>query len=441
LIAELFAIAIALAVGVPIAFWLDHYGPVSRVVGEGMLLGFGICAAMLCVMPWSRGMVIVALAAAACVAPAARRLDRRRLGGDFDKPPASRWRSSRRGRRRYALPLLAFAIVALTGYALYAIIAPPPEFDYLADWGLKARAFFEVRGIDWQLLGRAIARDTHPDYPLLLPLVYDFIAVLRNGWSDAYLGAVHVAFAAALLLVIYGSAIEASGSRTVAAFITAAIVPLAATPWIGMAEGPFIAYATAALLLIRRGNITFGAILLGLAASTKNEGLTLIAAVALGLLCARRAREIVRLWPAVAIPLPWLIARSMHQLPTDLVAGGVLDRVIAHLRDPRPLVSALFSVSLGKPLFWIALAIGVAIAFRVLVTAERFIIATLLLQFACYVGAYLATPYDVVWHVTYSWERLVSHLTPALTFVVLLALVVRYTGRMSDSLETSISSN
>ena len=77
----------------------------------------------------------------------------------------------------------------------------------------------------------------HPDYPLLLPLTYDVIAVLRNGWNDAHLGIVHVAFAAALLLVFHGSALDETRSRIAAAFIAIALVPLAATPWIGMAEG------------------------------------------------------------------------------------------------------------------------------------------------------------------------------------------------------------
>ncbi|MDP9360460.1 MAG: hypothetical protein M3P29_03305 [Acidobacteriota bacterium] len=280
-----------------------------------------------------------------------------------------------------------------------------------------------MRSIDWAFLGRAISRDTHPDYPLLLPLTYDFIAVLRNGWNDAYLGVVHVAFAAALLFVIHGSVLDETRSRTAAAFMTAALVPLAATPWIGMAEGPFIAYATAALLALRRGNTTLGAILLGLAASTKNEGLTLIAAVVIALACARRAREVLRLWPALAIPLPWLVVRSLHRLPTDVVAGGAAARVIAHLRDPRLLIGALFSASLGKPLFWIALAAGIVIALRQLVTRERFVVVALLVQLVCYVGAYLVTPYDVAWHVTYSWERLVAHLTPALTYIVLAALL------------------
>jgi hypothetical protein len=365
-------------------------------VGEGLLVGIAICGALLAILPWSRSILIIAILiiAAAAFRP-----------------------------QRFKLTPGILIVLLLLGYALYATLAPPPEYDYLTDWGLKAKAFFEIRGIDWQLLGRSIDRNVHPDYPLLLPLTYDFIAVLRNGWNDAHLGIVHVAFAAALLLVIFERAWDDTRSRVAAAFVAIALIPFAATPWIGLAEGPFIAYATAALLLIRRGDMTIGAILLGLAASTKNEGLTLIAAVAIALLCAGRKRDVVRLWPAGLIPLPWLIARSLHRLPTDIVTAGVIQRVLMHARHPAPLFAALTSVSLGKPMYWIALAIGIAIASRALVTRERFILIALLIQFACYLGAYLATPFDVVWHVTWSWERLVAHLTPALTYIVLISLV------------------
>ena len=436
MIAELCAFAIVLAVGVPLARMLDREGALSRVVGEGMLLGFGLCAGILVVVPWSRAIVVFVPLA---IAGAASEHLRRSPGGFAVAGPAGNPRALEG--TRWALPFYAIALIALAGYALYATLAPPPEFDYLADWGLKARVFFDFGAIDWQLLARAIPRDTHPDYPLLLPLTYDFIAVLRGGWSDVYLGAVHVAFAVALLLVIHTMALEETRSRFAAAFVTAALMPFAATPWIGMAEGPFIAYATAALLLIRRGHVTLGAILLGLAASTKNEGLTLIAAAVLGLICARRGRDILRIWPAVVIPLPWLIARSLRGLPTDVIAGGASSRIVAHLLHPRPIMEAITSASLGKPLFWIALAAGVVIASRTLVTRERFVIVTLFVQFACYIGAYAATPYDVAWHVTYSWERLVAHLTPALAYVVLLALVTRQATDTSVSLEMSIVSN
>jgi hypothetical protein len=397
MIPELCAFGLALIVGLPLVLRLSPSPrePSSRV-GEGLLIGVGICAATLAILPWSKWIVVTAILiiAAATFRP-----------------------------RPFKLNPSLLLLALLVGYALYTTLAPPPEYDYLTNWGFKAKAFFEVRAIDWQLLGRNIDRSIHPDYPLLLPLTYDFIAVLRNGWNDAHLGIVHVAFAAALLLVIFERAMDDTRSRIAAAFIAIALIPLAATPWIGLADGPFVAYATASLLLIRRGDLTLGAILLGLAASTKNEGLTLIAAVAIGLLCAGRKREVLRLWPAVLIPLPWFIARSLHRFQTDFATSGVIARTIEHASHPGLLFAALSSVSLGKPLYWIALAIGIAIASRTLVTRERFILVALLVQFACYLGAYLATPFDVVWHVTWSWPRIIAHLTPALTYVVLVALL------------------
>jgi hypothetical protein len=396
MIAELSFIALALIVGLPLTLRLSASPrePSSRL-GEAMLIGIGVCAAVLAILPWSRWMVVTAILiiAAATFRP-----------------------------RPFKLNPSLLLLALLIGYALYATLAPPPEYDYLTNWGFKAKASFEVRAIDWQLLGRSIDA-VHPDYPLLLPLTYDFIAVLRNGWNDAYLGIVHVVFGAALLLVIFERAMEDARSRIAAAFIGIALIPFAATPWIGLAEGPFVAYATASLLLIRRGDLTLGAILLGLAASTKNEGLTLIAAVAIGLLCAGRKRDVLRLWPAVVIPLPWLIARTLHRLPTDIATSGVIARIVERTSHPGPLFAALSSVSLGKPLYWLALAIGISIASKTLATRERFILVALAVQFACYLGAYLATPFDVMWHVTWSWPRLVRHLTPALTYVVLVALM------------------
>ena len=176
MIAELVAIAQMLVAGIPLARILDRHAETREIgarVGEGFLLGAGVCAAMVVALPWSRG-VLIAVLVIAGVSAAVFANRQRAAGGPAGEPPALRGRS-------FALLLILFALVAIFGYALYATLAPPPEFDYLADWGLKARAFFEVRSIDWQLLGRAIARDTHPDYPLLLPLTYDFIAILRNG--------------------------------------------------------------------------------------------------------------------------------------------------------------------------------------------------------------------------------------------------------------------
>src|SRR2546430_3276562 len=117
----------------------------SLLIGEGLLLGIGVCAAALAVLPWSRALIVATLLLIAAIAAW------RSAGGSPAGPPAARW--------RWSIPLYAFALIALIGYALYATVAPPPEFDYLSNWGFKAKAFFEIRSIDWQLLGRTIDRN------------------------------------------------------------------------------------------------------------------------------------------------------------------------------------------------------------------------------------------------------------------------------------------
>jgi len=372
---------------------------VSARVGVAILIAIGVCAALVGLGVWWRWPLIIVFVL--LVAGSVRRVAPLPATG-------------------YKLPAIFFyaaTLVLLIGYALFATLAPPSEFDFLADWGAKGRAFWEARAIDWRFLETATYRATHPDYPLLVPLTFDAVAVVRGAWDARLLGMVNVVFAAALLLVVHGVALAELRRRDAAAFIAFAVLPLAAVPWIGIGEGAFIAYGTAALLLIRRGDVLAGAVLLGLAASSKNEGLALIVAAALALVVARRARDVLRLWPAAVIPLPWLILRWMHALPTDVATGNVLSRMFDHLRDPAVFVE-LARYPLGKPLFWLGLLAGVWFARR-----EKFVLTAIGLQLLFYLAAYLATPHDVAWHVKWSWERLIAHLAAPLAVVVLINLL------------------
>lgn len=417
---ELIALLIAAVAGAGLALLLDRRAAGTLVAGEAILLGIAACAGVLLTLsvlgvPWTRPSfgATMAVVIVAAWGGAAYALRARPAAPAFPRPIAA------------AFLLYAVAILLVAGYARFATAGPVWEFDFIGDWGLKARAFFAAGGINWPFLEHPPHYDVHPDYPPLLPLGFDLFAVLRGSWNDTTMGLLSVAFAIALLLILHRLALEETSSRLAAAFVTAAMVPFACSPWIGIAEGPFVAYATAALLLIRRGSLAPGAVMLGLAAATKNEGLTLIGAVALALLVDGRRRDVLRLWPAAVLALPWLVLRNTHGLRTDLTTGDVPSRVIAHLRDPRPLLEALLQHGAGKPLLWIALTAGVAVTFRLLFRQERFTLAALLLQFLCYIGAYLVTPHAIDWHVQWSWERLVTHLSPALTYVVLLRLLTK----------------
>lgn len=406
MIAEVAALLLAAAAGVVLARRLDRAAAGTLLIGEGILFGIGFAAVVLLALsiagvPWTRTAVLVAMIGTAAVL--ARRF----------APPSLRAFS----------PIDVVTLVLLAGYTRFATMAPLWEFDYIGDFGLKGRAFFEARAIDWHFLQTVFVGGVHPDYPPLLPLAFDFLAISRGAWDDAAQGLLNVAFALGLLLVVRHLAAEETGSTHAGAFVAAALLPLAASPWIGLAEAPLVAFGTAALLLLRRGSVAAGAVMLGLAALTKNEGLALIVAAALGLAAAKRARDIARLWPAAAIALPWLVLRAVHHLHTDLAEGSVGARIAGHLRDPKLLFDALAASRPGRPFFWMAMAVAAAIVIRPLLARERFVLAAVAAQLAIYIAAYLASPYDVPWHVRWSWERLISHVAPALTYVVLVKLL------------------
>lgn len=417
MIVDIVALLAITAMGIPIALLLDRNARGGAVYGEAMLFGIGMAVAVLFLesiigMRWSRLSLIAPLAitAGACAWLSRRSFSRLRAFDTFSPVAA------------------VFSIVsatALFGYAAFATLAPPWEFDFLNDWGLKGRAFLVASHIDWTFLAQTYGRAVHPDYPLALPLTFDALAVFRGAWADGALGLVNVAFALALLLVVHRVAIDEALSREEASFLTLAILPFAASPWIGLAEGPFVAYCTAAILLLRQPgrSVAAAAVLLGLAASTKNEGLTLIVAIAIALAVSGRHRDIARLWPAIAIPLPWLVLRAAHGLQTDIASAGVFARMIEHIGQPAALLTTLARTPVGKPLFWIGVVIAIAAGGRALLRRERFALTAIALQFCFYAAAYLASPHDLDWHLRWSWDRLVSHLSPPLATVLLMNLL------------------
>jgi len=426
---ELVAILIACVAGAAVAWRLDPDAAGSQLGGEAILFGIATSAGVLFVLslvhiPWSRPALVMGIAVVASCCGwrgARRRFDDKRLRGYG------------------GIPFDLLTLILLAGYAMLATLAPVWEFDFLADWGLKARTFWEAGGIDWAFLEHPLHRIVHPDYPPLLPLAFDVLAEIRGGWNDQAAGLVSVAFAAGILLIIHRLALEETESPAAAGFITAALVPFAATPWIGIAEGPMVAYGTAGLLLVRKGiqrelprTVAAGAVMLGLAALTKNEGITLIVAAVVALIIERRFRDVVRLWPALVVVLPWLVLRSLHALPTDLAASGVVSRIIEHLGEPQTILAAIRKYPLGKGLFWIGIVAGMVLTIRTLLRKERFVLVALLIQLAFYIAAYLASPHDIGWHVRWSWERLVAHLTPALTYVVLVTLIARSDAQNSQ---------
>jgi hypothetical protein len=427
---ELFAILSLTVLGLPITIALDRSTRGALLLGLSFLFGSGALFLVMLAMsvarlPWSLPAVVIGLLLVWLPAAFVARRGIMRPDVNSSQPPLDR---ARQRSRSIAWIADAATCVMVAGHFCYATLAPLWEWDFWAIWGLKARVFFEARTIDWQFLERGANRFAHPDYPLLLPMNFDFVALLRGSWSDRWLGLLFVAFGAACLLVLR-DLLAREMSPALAALATFAASSAALTRFVGLAEGPLIAFGAAAILLIRRGlqksdrgALRQGAVLLGFAASCKNEGLALtVCVIAAALVVAPRAwRRVVALWPAIAVALPWLILRALHVLPTDLVEGSVASRLSAHLRISAEIMSLLARALIYK-WFWLAIAISLLIVPYRMLVRERFVLIALLAQIGCYLCSYLVTPNDVVWHIETSWSRLTLQITiPFLAIVTLM---------------------
>lgn len=411
MIAALVTAALALAAGVPIAMALPAPNRKIdlRFIGEALMLGVAAQAAVLFILAmlgirWSATLAVGGLAAVAAAAAII---------------------AARRGPWTLARPRLSLidlvTLVLIAGYTRFATLAPTVEIDFVGIWGLKAREFFVAHGIDWWFLSQPFNSYAHVDYPLLVPLAYDFQWLIGGGWNDRWAGLLTAVCGLATLLVLRG-VLEEEERGWVVPVATLVLMPMAFSPYIAIAEGPLIAFATAAMLRARDGDVLRAGVLLGLAASCKNEGITLLAAVAIGLIVAGAARLVPRLWPALVIAVPWLVIRHLHGLQTDLTESGIVQRTLMHLRDPLPMLRTMEQYPAGRLLFWVGVGSALLIGARRVVREERFLATALLVQFAAFIAAYVITPHDVSWHVRWSWERVVMQLAAPLGFLAVVVL-------------------
>jgi hypothetical protein len=419
--ATLVAILSLMVFGVPIALGSDRRARGPLLVGTAFLYGSGTMYFVLLGLSivhirWTLISVTIASLIIFCAAA----FIARRQATDTPSRTANT--------KPHLLDILTlFTIVC---YALYATLAKVWEWDFWAIWGLKARTFLEIGGIDWHFLESRWNTFAHPDYPLLVPLNYDFVALLNGGWNDRWLALLGVAFAVALALVARSLAARET-TPFFAALLTMLVAALGFSRYVGLAEGALIAFGGAGVLFIRAAlrddddvSWRHGALMLGFAANCKNEGLALLVAVTIAVIASSwslASSRLRKLTPAYVLAAPWLILRAAHTLPTDLVEGSAMSRLLARLPYAHQILAYL-GEQLSKPWFWVAILVGILIVPAAVRRRERFVLLVTAIQLLFYVTAYLATPNNVQWHVLSSWSRLTTHIAVPIAFAVFLML-------------------
>lgn len=424
-VVALLSVAVA---GLPIALALDPRSRGLRLAGTAFLLGTGAVAIVLFALSFAGAWSLPAMGAGLCTIALAAWFTRGRLAAEASPQlPAFTILSA----------IVDAALLAtIAGYFVFTTLAAPGEWDFWAIWGLKARVFFEHGGIDWAFLRNPDNSFAHTDYPLLLPLNLVFLAFAQGEWNDRWLGLFFAVTATAGVLVVRDLMRREIRSQYLAALATLALAgPILSAP-IGLADGLVMVFSGCGFLFVRNafaggasgalwaplrsdgrpdaGALRTAAVLLGLGALSKNEGLAfLVALTAAAVITQPRGeqRRILRLWPAYALAATWLVPRAFASLATDLFSGRTLgERIVEKMTSFPTLLAALAENLPPYPWFWAGVIAAFAIAGSRAVARERLALMTISIQVLFYIGSYIASPHPPEWHVLHSWRRLVMHL-------------------------------
>jgi hypothetical protein len=338
----------------------------------------------------------------------------------------------------------AFAVVAATGIAVLVmeyVRSPHGQWDAWAIWNQKARFLF--RGgrawIDMMEVGWS-----NPGHPMLVST-----SVARL-W--AYAGREATAIPAALAglfgAAIVGAVIAALDPRRNRSWVAGALVA-APTTFLHQiaaqtADLPLSLYVLLTVVLLRtialtpstperRSLLIVAGVVVGISAWTKNEGLVLFAATTLLIawwsLVARRLRP-VAWWLAASTPLVLIVIWykvavapvAPEYMPQSEGVGSMTGRLI---EPGRPLV-----VLKSAWHYWLAWGGTYAAGILPLVTLAagaasfvpagrplRGLLLTLLVMFAGYCAIWLIAPFDPVWLISTTFDRLLIQLWPALVVI------------------------
>jgi hypothetical protein len=340
-------------------------------------------------------------------------------------------------RRRPTLVLSDIAPVqaAIAGVLLLAVswmcISTP-----LVTWDARSVWYFHAKIIYFagRLAPDAGWRDpniqwTHIFYPKLGAGLAAEIASWIGYWNE-YLPKAALIVPFFIILVGFVSiSVRAPQPWLCSALMVASCLTLMDALWNGYQDGHLALYGAIATVqlgtFVERGNrvdLRNGLATLGLAACTKREGTTLalifLAAVAVGMVLMRRRLSDRSLWPHwswVVVPAApsaiWLFLRKRWGFDDDFAASASASTAFHRLTNPTDLLTVVRSVIVGGRLIQIIALTGFAAVIcrlkkMTIPVPARFAAACASIYVMALLAAYLATPYDLGWHLLTSADRL-----------------------------------
>lgn len=321
--------------------------------------------------------------------------------------------------RRVATLLLAAAAAwGVLSCALVAVRQPASGGDYVAIWGLKARALQRTGSLAALVRPDPTALASHPEYPPLWPAILALFSGALGRYDDLFVTLLWpLLCAGAALLAARATRAEAPFAALAAAVV--ALLPFWREPLtVGYADGLLLVLLLGAAVAAKDARRDALLVLLFLlAALTKQEGALAALAAAAVLAIARRFRgALLALGGAALGVVSWALWVRAH-LPAPpardfALAGFDAGRVGAALRA--------LAREAGTPgLAWLAGGALLALLGRGALRRNRGLVAAALLYSGALVLLFGFSVRDVAWHVRWTWDRLA--LVPVAILVPLLA--------------------
>jgi hypothetical protein len=313
----------------------------------------------------------------------------------------------------------------LVGLLAISLGSPTDAWDSRSIWMFHAKRMFTDGTLFAQL--DHYASWSHNDYPLLVPALSSTIGAAIGGWNEiAPKSAAVLAMAPALLLV-------ASKLRTAASMLLFALLLtfFAGTELVNGQMDALLALNSSAVVLAAMAfagarsvdggprsvgvgvdaasSILAALVLAATIPLVKNEGLLVLLVLAVVFVaipstrgrCARStaAAALLVFAPAAA----WQLALLLAGIRNDLVRGGTAVKLLERCMDGSS--HALVLEHLGKPAVLTAAMIVVAWRWSPRRGGTEAAAAFAAIYLACLYATYLATPYDLQWHLTTSASR------------------------------------
>lgn len=327
----------------------------------------------------------------------------------------------------------AIAALALVSYAVYAVALLSLHPDFIFHWGIKGHKLYLAQGVDFTYLTRPWNNHLHPDYPLLLPMLFALTALFGAGFDEAAMMLWSVFFFLLSLLALRELLLRLRPSRAAVGTAQATVAVVAAMFGVGYlqaggADWMIVLAVMAAMVPLLAGTGDRSdvqiAFIAGFAAAAKIEGAPL-AVFLLVLHLERRwrsSRSGHERWRSLsrALPLPvlviglWAWTAWAHDL---FLASNTGD-----FRWSRAtvLLPALFASLLTVN--WHAFSFSLlALPFLAFAREWRGGALLCLLQLLFYLYIYMSAPVDTRLYVQTSGARLFFHLIPAVLTMLIVA--------------------